>query len=271
MMVGQQPAMANLLHCGMPGGPSHPSHPLKHTALHFPHLRATQVVAYYIEQSKANNHAVREAACACIAELMCKASRICPRLAGGAVEMIGLLGIRAALRVYLQLHPLLPLLQVDKQAVAPFVPRLLRALVTCFKDASWPVSSTRQAARAPAIVRRQRPAPPASIPSQIPLPTFAQPSPLPLAQVRDAACLACGRCVTAFPEESREVLEELYTLWFAHLEDNIYSVREDSAAALGNAGWRQAGMGGRMWIVDLFQLLLLSRRGLAAYSLRPVF
>lgn len=26
-------------------------------------------------------------------------------------------------------------------------------------------------------------------------------------QVRDAACLACGRCVTAFPEESREVLE----------------------------------------------------------------
>ncbi|PSC73633.1 ARM repeat-containing [Micractinium conductrix] len=113
---------------------------------------APQVVAYYIEQSKANNHAVREAACACIAELMCK---------------------------------------VDKTAVAPFVPRLLRALVMCFKDASWPV--------------------------------------------RDAACLACGRCVTAFPEESQEVLEELYGLWFAHLQDNIYSVREDSAVALGNA------------------------------------
>ncbi len=31
-----------------------------------------QVVNYYVEQSKANNHAVREAACACIAELMCK-------------------------------------------------------------------------------------------------------------------------------------------------------------------------------------------------------
>lgn len=30
------------------------------------------MVNYYIEQSKANNHAVREAACACIAELMCK-------------------------------------------------------------------------------------------------------------------------------------------------------------------------------------------------------
>jgi hypothetical protein len=70
--------------------------------------------------------------------------------------------------------------------------------------------------------------------------------------VRDAACLACGRGVVAFPEESREVLEELYTLWFAHLEDNIYSVREDSAVALGNAGRWQAGMGGRMWIVDPF-------------------
>lgn len=33
--------------------------------------------------------------------------------------------------------PCLP--QVDKQAVSPFVPRLLRALVMCFKDASWPV------------------------------------------------------------------------------------------------------------------------------------
>jgi hypothetical protein len=110
------------------------------------------VVSYYVEQSKANNHAVREAACACIAELMCK---------------------------------------VDKEAVAPHVPRLLRALLMCFRDASWPV--------------------------------------------RDAACLACGRCVLAFPEESKEVLEKLYDLWFAHLWDNIFSVREDSAIALGNA------------------------------------
>ncbi len=57
-------------------------------------------VAYYIAQSKANNHAVREAACACIAELMEK---------------------------------------VDKAAAARHVPALLRALVTCFKDMSWPV------------------------------------------------------------------------------------------------------------------------------------
>lgn len=59
-----------------------------------------QVVFYYISQSKANNHAVREAACAVIAELMEK---------------------------------------VDRQAVSPHVPDLLRALLLCFKDSSWPV------------------------------------------------------------------------------------------------------------------------------------
>lgn len=59
-----------------------------------------QVVFYYVSQSKANNHAVREAACAVIAELMDK---------------------------------------VDRQAVSPHVPDLLRALLLCFKDSSWPV------------------------------------------------------------------------------------------------------------------------------------
>lgn len=57
-------------------------------------------VAYYISQSKANNHAVREAACAVIAELLEK---------------------------------------IDKAAVAPHVAALLRALILCFKDMSWPV------------------------------------------------------------------------------------------------------------------------------------
>jgi hypothetical protein len=59
-----------------------------------------QVVFYYISQSKANNHAVREASCAVIAELMEK---------------------------------------VDKGAVSQHVPDLLRALLLCFKDSSWPV------------------------------------------------------------------------------------------------------------------------------------
>lgn len=47
-----------------------PLWPARHTLLFC--VAPPQVVAYYIEQSKANNHAVREAACACIAELMCK-------------------------------------------------------------------------------------------------------------------------------------------------------------------------------------------------------
>eukprot|EP00899_Mesostigma_viride_P016795 jgi/Mesvir1/25116/Mv21577-RA.2 len=116
-------------------------------AQHIPH-----VVAYYVSQSRADNHAVREAACHCMAELMSK---------------------------------------IEREAVKPHVPTLLGALIDCFKDASWPV--------------------------------------------RDASCVACGQCVVAFPEESRVILDELYELWFAHLWDNIWSVRENSAVALGNA------------------------------------
>ncbi|KAF6254565.1 ARM repeat-containing protein [Scenedesmus sp. NREL 46B-D3] len=111
-----------------------------------------QVVFYYVNQSKASNHAVREAACAVIAELMEK---------------------------------------VDRAAVSPHVPDLLRAVLLCFKDSSWPV--------------------------------------------RDAACTACGRCVVSYPQETREVLDSLYALWFDHLWDNIPTVRENSAAALANA------------------------------------
>jgi len=114
-------------------------------------LFAPQVVAYYIMQSKASNHAVREAACACIAELMVK---------------------------------------VDPESVGEHVPKLLAALLLAFKDASW--------------------------------------------LVRDAACVATGRCVGAFKDETSPMLDDLYNLWFAHLWDNIPSVREDSAVALGN-------------------------------------
>lgn len=53
--------------------------------------------------------------------------------------------------------------------------------------------------------------------------------------VRDAACLAAGQLVLGFPEESRPYLDELYHLWVDHLSDDIWSVREDAAIALGNA------------------------------------
>lgn len=58
------------------------------------------VVSYYIEATEADNHAVREAACACIAELA---------------------------------------LKIATDAVRAHVPDLLHALTVCFNDDSWPV------------------------------------------------------------------------------------------------------------------------------------
>ncbi|XP_066947983.1 uncharacterized protein [Macrobrachium rosenbergii] len=58
------------------------------------------VVIYYIEATGADNHAVREAACACIAELA---------------------------------------LKIAKDAVRKHVPDLLQTLTICFNDDSWPV------------------------------------------------------------------------------------------------------------------------------------
>ncbi|XP_023717328.1 uncharacterized protein LOC111869790 isoform X2 [Cryptotermes secundus] len=57
-------------------------------------------VDYYILATESDNHAVREAACACIAELAAK------------------------------IHP---------QATRPYVERLLETLLVCFQDDSWPV------------------------------------------------------------------------------------------------------------------------------------
>ena len=51
--------------------------------------------------------------------------------------------------------------------------------------------------------------------------------------MRDSACLALGNFVTKFPKESENDIEELFDLWFEHLSDNIPSVRQDTAAALG--------------------------------------
>ena len=99
---------------------------------------------------QASNHAVREAACACIAELCTK---------------------------------------VSPDAVQPHVPALLAALLICFKDESWPC--------------------------------------------RDAASTAAGNAVAAYPAASAPRLPELYVLWCEHLHDNVPSVRENTAVALG--------------------------------------
>ena len=71
---------------------------------HVVSMYAQNVCEFYIVQSLADNHAVREAACHCIAEL-------CTKVA----------------------------LTVSKEPFKPYVQNLLKALLDCFKDESWPV------------------------------------------------------------------------------------------------------------------------------------
>ena len=61
---------------------------------------ASFIVDYYCKQATADNHAVREAACSCIAELAVK---------------------------------------IEKKFICDFVGKLLDVLIACFKDESWPV------------------------------------------------------------------------------------------------------------------------------------
>ncbi len=59
-----------------------------------------QVLEHYVRCSRTNNHTVRESACTCLAELAAK---------------------------------------IDAEAVRPHVPIMLRTLITCLRDDSWPV------------------------------------------------------------------------------------------------------------------------------------
>lgn len=72
----------------------------KRQGVHLVEEHIGSVVPFYISQSNADNHAVREAACACIAELGSKMS---------------------------------------KEILSPHVPSLLSTLLVCFKDDCWPV------------------------------------------------------------------------------------------------------------------------------------
>ena len=62
-----------------------------------------EIVSFYTSQTMSDNHAVREAACHCMAELASK---------------------------------------INSDVVMPHVPQLLDALIVCFKDDSWPVRDT---------------------------------------------------------------------------------------------------------------------------------
>lgn len=52
---------------------------------------------------------------------------------------------------------------------------------------------------------------------------------------RDAASTACGRAVANYAGAAVLVLPDLYRLWLEHLWDNVPSVRENAAVALGRA------------------------------------
>lgn len=120
-------------------------------------------VAYYIEATGADNHAVREAACACIAELGSKVH------VGREGMLFNFLKEMNKFKILLELHkfrrmlsfqmfeqlivkPLFEIisgllknkndfvpLQIDRDVVRPFIPQLLEALLICFNDDSWPV------------------------------------------------------------------------------------------------------------------------------------
>jgi hypothetical protein len=53
--------------------------------------------------------------------------------------------------------------------------------------------------------------------------------------VRDEACLACAILCKSFPEECRPEFKTLWERWTEQLTDQIWSVRQDAAVALGNA------------------------------------
>ena len=187
--------------------------------------------------ARTNNHTVREAACACIAELAAK---------------------------------------VDAEAVMPHLATMMRALLTCLRDDSWPVRTNLHATSTSLPFKAQLLAHCPSPDSQI-VPgwlrqyrashsrgscsvtdeasymksegqvrgsrgvacpccrTGAPRSPALPVQVRDAALLASARCARALPEGCRLWLPDLEPLWISHLDDNIPSVREDAAIALGDA------------------------------------
>ena len=53
--------------------------------------------------------------------------------------------------------------------------------------------------------------------------------------VRDEACLACATLCKSYPEECRPEVKTLWERWTEQLTDQIWSVRQDAAVALGDA------------------------------------
>jgi hypothetical protein len=170
---------------------------------------------------QANNHAVREAACACMAELCAK---------------------------------------VDKAAVAPHVPAMLHALLICFKDDSWPCRDAASTASGRAAAHFPEAAAP-FLPELYRLWLELLWDNVP--SVRENAAAALGMVAGTVGDDAANrlsewlqcalipswlatcsllplvfvcsalFLPELYCLWLEHLWDDMLSVSENAAAALG--------------------------------------
>lgn len=56
--------------------------------------------------------------------------------------------------------------------------------------------------------------------------------------------MAYAKAALAFPEGCRAAVEDIYPLWFNLLDDNVFSVREHTAAALCDIiqAYRQAAL-----------------------------
>ncbi|XP_041353501.1 uncharacterized protein LOC121371570 [Gigantopelta aegis] len=140
------------------------------------------VVKHYIAQTEADNHAVREAACACIAELGSK---------------------------------------IEKRAVAPYIAKLLAALLVCFSDDSWPVRDAACIACGNFVQcfpKESR----GSMPSLYPL--FHSNLQDNIPSVRQGAAIALSRVVSAYGEESYEHI-------FPKLEEGFKGVEKQAASA----------------------------------------
>ena len=138
-------------------------------------------IEYYEKASQADNHAVREAACHCIAELAAK---------------------------------------VDREAVSPHVQRLLKTLLVCFGDDSWPVRDTACVAAGRFIATY-----PESCTGDLDsvFPLFVDNLKDPIASVRQGAAVAIANAMIAYPEDV--LFERVRTI----LRDGFSGLKNQSA------------------------------------------
>lgn len=132
-------------------------------------------VDFYISQSQAANHAVREAACSCIAEL---GTKVCSPFSFKTSYSIQQLLKCTSTNKMLFLVAFV--LQVSKDCLRPHISKLVTVLLECFKDDSWPVRDGWLGFGLHLI----------NLVSIFLL-------------IFTAACLACGNFVACFPEECR--------------------------------------------------------------------